>query len=134
MIKATPSNVAGSCVGWEPPRWSFRLRSQLVQTPMHRDSMSGPRATLREVIIATDNPNPSILSGVPTGFDSTRHRAALRPNKSPATGGGLKSSKWQSPPAPIACAAAPSADEEAAGALRKMSALCHKRTQWACPW
>jgi hypothetical protein len=90
MIKATPSNVGGYCVGWEPPRRSFRLRSQLVQAPMHRDSMSGPRATLREVTIATGNLSPSISSGERIDFDSTRHRAALRPNKSPATGGGAQ--------------------------------------------
>jgi hypothetical protein len=78
---ATPSNVAGYCVGWKPPRWSFRLRSQRVQTPMHRDTMSGPRATLREVTIATGNLRPSISSGVRIDFDSTHHRAALRPNK-----------------------------------------------------
>ena len=90
MIKAAPSNVAGYCVGWEPPRWSFRLRSQLVQAPMHRDSMGGHRATFREVTIATGNLSPSISSGLGIDFDSTRHRAALRPNKSSATRGGAQ--------------------------------------------
>ena len=77
------SNVAGYCVGWESPRWSFRLRSQRVRTPM-----GGPRATLGEVTIATVI--PSILSGVHIGFESTRHRAALRANKSPATAAGCR--------------------------------------------
>jgi hypothetical protein len=74
MTKATPANVAGYCAGWEPPRWSFRLRSQLVQAPME----SGARATLREVTIAMGNLRPSISSGERIDFDSTRHRAALR--------------------------------------------------------
>jgi len=88
MIKATPSNVAGYCVGWEPPRWSFRLRSQVVQAPMDRDSMSGPRATLREVTIATGNLSPSISSGERIDFDSPSPRHA--PPERPATGGGAQ--------------------------------------------
>ena len=41
---------------------------------MHRDSMSGPRATFREVTIATGNLSPSISSGERIGFDGTRRQ------------------------------------------------------------
>jgi hypothetical protein len=46
MIKATPSNVAGYCVGWELPRWSYPRPSPRAQTPLHPGKLNGRAATL----------------------------------------------------------------------------------------